>query len=629
VRPARILPALLLLAGAAWPQRLEPVRWSLQIEPPSVPPGGRVLARLTARMDPGWHLYSLTTPRPPIATTVTLAPQPAIESVRAYQPQPARKLDPNFNTETETFDGEVTFLLEVKLAAQAPAGVVEVLAQPRFQACDDRQCLPPRRAVVRASFTVDPKARPQDLAIPPGYQAVPPASGGAASAAPAPPAGEPVRAEGTPQALPIFAFLAFGFGLAAVFTPCVFPMIPITVSYFLNKPAAGRGRAVFEAAVFSLGIIVLFTGLGLLVTALIGPFGIVQLGSDPWVNGFIAAVFLAFGLSLLGAFELAVPSGVLTRLDQASRGGGLAGTLLMGLTFALTAFACVGPFVGTLLAASLAEGGFKPALGMLAFAAGLASPFFLLAVFPSYLARMPRSGGWLPRVKVALGFLILAAMFKYLSAVDKVLGWNLLTRERFLAVWIVLIGLAGLYLLGLLRLPGVKPEEPLGLPRLLVGAGLLVFALSLLPGMFGARLGELDAYVPAPSGEGFAAAERQGLHWMKNQYPEALARARREGKPLLVSFTGYACTNCQWMKANMFTRPEVAAALERFVLLELYTDGTDAHSQQNQQLQETRFRTVAIPYYAILSPEETVLATFAGLTRDPGRFLQFLRAAGG
>lgn len=584
-----------------------------------------MVGRLIARMDPGWHLYSMTTPRPPIATTVELSPDPAIESIRIYQPEPARKPDPNFGTETETYAGEVTFLLFIRLSKAASPGEIELVARPRFQACDDRQCLPPRRVSVSARVIVDPAAAAAAPVIPAGYSLVsgPPEPAGAASSEPAAPPSEP------PRGLPLFLLVALGFGLAAIFTPCVFPMIPITVSFFLNKPATSRTRGLFEAAVFAAGIIVLFTGLGLLVTALLGPFGMVQLGSNPWVNGFIAAVFVIFALSLLGAFEIRLPSALLTRLDQASRGGGLAGVLLMGLTFSLTAFACVGPFVGTLLAASLAEGGWKPALGMLGFAIGLASPFFLLALFPSWLARLPRSGGWMERVKIVLGFIILAAALKYLSAVDKVLGWNVLTRERFLAAWIVLFVLAGLYLLGLLRLPGVRPDEPLGLVRLFTGAALLAFAVSLIPGMFGGRLGELDAFVPPASESSLPGASADGgLRWMKNQYEQALARARQEGKPVFISFTGYACTNCQWMKANMFTRPEIASALEKFVLLELYTDGADAASEENQRLQESRFRTVAIPYYAILSPDEKVIATFAGLTRDPERFLSFLRAAG-
>jgi len=333
---------------------------------------------------------------------------------------------------------------------------------------------------------------------------------------------------------------------------------------------------------------------------------------------------------LLGAFEIRLPSIVLTRLDRASQRGGFAGTLLMGLSFSLAAFACVGPFVGALLAASIQGGGLKPLLGMVVFATGLASPFFLLVLFPSYLQRLPKAGSWMVRVKVVLGFVILAAMFKYWSNVDQVMQWGLLGRERFLAVWIVLFSVAGLYLLGLLRIEGADPDERLGLGRLFAGAAFLVLAVSLLPGMFGGRLGELDAYVP-PAGDGgvstLSGSAGGGPAWMRNQYPEALLKAKEEGKLVLVNFTGYACTNCHWMKANMFPRPAIAEALERFVLVELYTDGVDEASQSNQQLQEQKFSTIAIPYYAILNPDESVLATFAGLTRDPEEFLAFLNTS--
>ena len=316
---------------------------------------------------------------------------------------------------------------------------------------------------------------------------------------------------------------------------------------------------------------------------------------------------------------------MLTRLTRASEGGGILGTLLMGLTFSLSAFACVGPFVGTLLAASVSSGGARPFAGMLAFAAGLATPFFFLALFPSYLKRMPKSGGWLERVKVVMGFLVLAAMFKYLSDVDQVMQWNELTRARFLAAWIVLFALAGLYLIGLLRLRGDRADDPAGPARLLTGTVFLAFALSLIPGMFGERLGELDAYVP-PASSAVLSTPGASLEWMKNQYREALAKARAEGKRVFVSFSGYACTNCHWMETNMFTRPEIAAALKDYVLVDLYTDGTDAASEQNQALENAKFSTVAIPYYAILDPDEKVVATFPGLTRDPAEFLRFLRS---
>jgi thiol:disulfide interchange protein DsbD len=312
-------------------------------------------------------------------------------------------------------------------------------------------------------------------------------------------------------------------------------------------------------------------------------------------------------------------------MDRTSQRGGIVGTLLMGLTFALTSFACVGPFMGALLAASVQGDRMQPVLGMATFATGLASPFFFLALVPGVLARMPQSGGWLALVKVVLGFVLIAIALKYVSSVDQVLQSNVLTRERFLAAWVVLFALPGLYLLGFLRLPGIKPEEPLNLKRLFAGAAFLVFSLSLLPGMFGARLGELDAYVPSPAGSTYASSGGEKLDWMKDQYQEALARSRQENKLLFVSFTGYACTNCKWMKANMFTRPEVAAMLRNFVLVELYTDGTGPEAEEFQRLQETKFQSVSIPFYAILDADERVIASSAGSTRDTSKFLAFLK----
>jgi thiol:disulfide interchange protein DsbD len=357
----------------------------------------------------------------------------------------------------------------------------------------------------------------------------------------------------------------------------------------------------------------------------VGPFGVVQLASNPWVNGFIALIFGAFALSLLGAFEITLPSSLLTKLDAASRRGGYLGTLLMGLTFSLTSFACVGPFLGTILAASVQQKGAQPVLGMASFATGLASPFFFLAAFPSYLKKLPRSGGWLARVKVVMGFAVLAFMLKYASNVDLVLQTNWITRERFLAAWFVLFTMAGLYLLGLLRLEGIEPGDALGIGRLLTASAILIFAFSLLPGMFGVPLGELDAFIPvATSSPGRASAEA-GQTWMKNQYREALDQARQQNKLVLVSFTGYACTNCHWMKANMWPRPEIAEAMKDLVLVELYTDGTDKASEENQKLEDQRFQTVAIPYYAILDPDGKVLATLPGRSTNAQEVLAFVK----
>jgi thiol:disulfide interchange protein DsbD len=312
-------------------------------------------------------------------------------------------------------------------------------------------------------------------------------------------------------------------------------------------------------------------------------------------------------------------------MDAAGRRGGYAGTLIMGLTFSLTSFACVGPIVGPLLVASVQDRGIQPILGMLCFATGLAAPFFFLALFPSYLQRLPKRGMWMARVKVVLGFVILAAAIKYLSNVNEVLQFGFLTRERFLSAWIVLLAMAGLYLLGFLRLEGISPDDRLGVGRALLGALFLIVALSLVPGLWGAKLGEIDAYVPVASQTGFGGSTAsENMPWLKDKYREALAQARREGKLVLVDFTGYACTNCKWMKANMFTRPEIAALAKNFVAVELYTDGSDEASKANQEMEEKRFKTVAIPFYVILDPDEKVLATFPGLTRNPQEFEAFL-----
>ncbi|HYO81966.1 MAG TPA: cytochrome c biogenesis protein CcdA, partial [Bryobacteraceae bacterium] len=613
--------ALLSLAALPlFPQSRNPVKWTVTPESASVSPGGLVPLKFRATIDSGWHIYSLTNPEGgPTPTTIkVIPPHPAVARLRLYSQKPHTKYDANFQMNVEALEGDVTLLGALEIAGEAQPGEVEAPLLIRYQACTDKECLP-KKLTVPVKLRVQPGVASAAWSLPPDYLE---------ATGPSKAASQPAqqKSDAPPQELGPFLAVAFGFGLAAIFTPCVFPMIPITMSFFLQRPGATRGDSVRQAVLFCLGIVVLFTVMGAAVTALAGPFGVVQLGSNPWVNGFIALVFVTFGLSLLGAFEITLPSGLLTRMNQASERGGITGTLLMGLTFSLTSFACVGPFVGTLLAGSVQGGGVQPLLGMMAFSSGLAAPFFALALFPSWLQRMPRSGGWLARVKVVLGFIILAAALKYVSSVDQVLQWNVLTRERFLAFWIVLFALPGLYLLGMLRMEGIRQDETVGVGRTLAGAIFLIFAISLFPGMFGGGLGELDAYIPlraesaAVSGSSTATSV-----WMKNDLEGALTRARQENKQVMVNFTGYACTNCHWMKANMFTRPQVAQALGNYVLVELYTDGTDAVSEANQKLQETQFSTVAIPFYAIFDADRRVVGTFAGLTRSESDFLTFLK----
>ena len=615
---AKIVALAVWVPALAFAQaRLDPVQWTMTSTAEVAKAGATVPLRLTAKIEPGWHLYSLTIPKNLLPTKITLQDNPAVDSYTVYQPAGVRAMDPNFKEVVETYSNQAEFWIPATLKKDA-AGPVELTAQVRYRACDDKQCLNPKTKTAAFKLTAAAFA-PQiaDFKAPAGYIEVKP---GATPVEEAQPLVSAENAPASSQGLAAFALTAFGFGLAAIFTPCVFPMIPITVSFFLNQ----RGGIV-QALVFSLGIVVLFCALGLGVTALAGPIGISRLGGNPWVNAFIAGVFAIFAISLLGAFEITLPSGMLTRLDSASRRGGYFGTLLMGLTFSLTSFACVGPFVGPLLASSVQAQGSQPVVGMAAFAGGLASPFFFLAAFPSYLKKLPKSGGWMARVKVVMGFVLLAVMLKYVSNIDQVLQSNLLTRERFLAAWFVLFALPGLYLLGLLRLEGIEAEDKLGIGRLLFAGGFLIFAVSLLPGMFGAPLGELDAYVPAATGGLSGNTSTAGsLQWMKNDYRAALDRGRQENKLVLVTFTGYACTNCHWMKANMFPRPEIADLAKDLVLVELYTDGSDAASEENAKLEDTKFASVSTPLFVLLDAKENVLAT-SGYTRDTQEFLAFLK----
>ncbi|HUA82738.1 MAG TPA: protein-disulfide reductase DsbD domain-containing protein [Bryobacteraceae bacterium] len=613
-----ILAAGVCLLAPVFGAKLDPVQWNLNSDQAKAAPGSSVTLKLTAQLQTGWHLYSLTTPAGgPIPTTVKLTDNPAIDSFKLYQPKPERKFDPNFNLDTETFENQVVFWITANLKKDAPAGSADLTAEVRYQSCNDKVCLPPKTKTASFTLAVDPSAAAAAaFVVPAGYALIGPV-------APAAPDKSVTTVQATSDNIWAFLLTAFGFGLATIFTPCVFPMIPMTVSFFLNQ----RG-GIGQALVFSLGIIVLFCALGFGVAAAVGPFGVVQLASNPWVNGFIALVFGVFALSLLGAFEITLPSSMLTKLDSASRRGGYFGTLLMGVTFTLTSFACIGPFLGTILFASVQQKGAQPVLGMASFATGLALPFFFLAAFPSYLKKLPKSGGWLARVKVVMGFAVLAFMLKYLSNVDLVLQTNWLTRERFLAAWFVLSAMAGLYLLGLLHLEGVEPGEHLGVARLLTASAILIFAFSLLPGMFGAPLGDLDAFVPPPAANEAGAQAQAGQIWMKNQYREALSLAKQQNKHVLVAFTGYACTNCHWMKANMWPRPEIADAMKDLVLVELYTDGTDKESAEFQKLEEDRFQTTAIPYYAIMDADGKVIARLEGRSTDEKQVLQFVKSRG-
>lgn len=625
---APALLALLLIVGStAGAQIYDPVQWELELEPTEAATGSTVLARLTATIEDGWHIYSTTTPEG-IALTLEIAESEALEDWKPYQPSPEVVYDPNFQADVEWYTSEAEFLFALDLASGA-SGSYPIEAKVRYGACDDRQCLPPKRKSASAEVSIGPDFSLAAMAVPSGYQPAREVVRSAGDSSGSGGTSGVVQALGSDDVgLVAFSLLALGFGFLAILTPCVFPMIPVYMSSFMDGGERSWGATLRQAGTFCLGVVVLFTAIGGLLSAILGPFGLSQIGANPWVNLLIAGFMCIFALSMLGAFEISIPSSWTTGASERSTGTGVVATLMLSLVFTLASFACTGPFIGALLADSVASGraAYYPVLGMALFSSGLAAPFMALALFPALMTRLPRSGGWMAMSKRVVGIVVLAVALKFFGNVDQMFGLGMLSRERFLAIWIVLFAAAALYLWGVLRHKDDGPLEGVGLVRLGTGTLFMALSISLVPGMFGGGLGELEAHVPEGSVSGMATGA-EGLEWRKDDYRGAFASAQGEGKTLLVSFTGYACSNCKWMKANMFTRPEIVELARQMVLVELYTDGFDEASERHQQMQVERFRSSGIPFYALIRPDSSVAATFAGQTRDTSEFREFLLSA--
>jgi len=416
-------------------------------------------------------------------------------------------------------------------------------------------------------------------------------------------------------------------------------MVPITVSYFTNHAAGNRAGAVRDAVIYALGIILTFTALGVALAVLFGAAGINKFAANPWINLAITAIFLSFALSLFGAYNLQVPSSVLTKLDAVTRSkesSRVIGPLLMGLTFSLTSFTCTAPFVGTLLVMAAQGKWIYPAIGMLAFSTVFALPFFILALAPQLVSQLPKSGGWLNSVKVVMGLLEIAAAMKFLSNVDLVWHWGIFTREVVLASWVAVALLITLYLLGKFQLSHDSAVARIGAMRLLITLVSLAFSFYLLTGLFGRRLGELESFLPPAtensssavlaSGNNTAAVTPNGeLTWITNDYESALKQAKAEHKLVFIDFTGYTCTNCRWMEVNMFTKAPVREQLAKYVRVRLYTDGEGQVFEKQQQMQQEKFGTVALPLYAVVNSDGNALTTFPGLTRNEVEFVSFLK----
>jgi thiol:disulfide interchange protein len=672
----RLFPLAFLLCAAmfathgAFAQSLFPapsspqVKWSASLRPADARRGEGAQIVVSAQIPKGWHLYSTTTPKGgPLKTTLKIAPNSALVASGApVQPKPHVKLDAGFKINVETYDGAVAFGLPVKLKANAPAKT-QIALQVRSMICNATTCLPPRNEVV--SLVVQPAkgaaranhAKPITQVPPQPPNAATTKSSdtsssgattsGAASTSDQNNATSSTRLAQTASGdnsndiagrvrraqsngIASFLLLAMTMGFAALLTPCVFPMIPITISVF-SKPESGATKRDLRAPIaYCLGIIGTFTLIGLVVSAVFGASGITRLAANPVLNVAMATLFTVLALNLFGVFEIIVPSRILQRVQsqqgaQSSSRSRLVVPLLMGLTFTLTSFTCTVPFVGTLLVATSKGSAWWPLLGMLAFSSAFALPFFLLALFPQWLARLPKAGSWMVSVKATMGFLELAAALKFLSQADYVWNLGVLTRPVFLSLWSTLAIVAGFYLLRWLRLPHESSTQKPGLMRRALGIAFCAAGVYLLAGTGGQSLGILDAY-PPPADYGSRVLSASAVQW-HDDYEQAAARAKSQSKPLLINFTGYACTNCRVMESNVLPQPQVRRAIDNFVAVELYTDGEDAASKRNSKLQQQKFGTVALPLYVVVSPEGKELARLEGLNRDPQAFVDFLQRA--
>lgn len=440
-----------------------------------------------------------------------------------------------------------------------------------------------------------------------------------------------------------FLWIAIVAGATSLLTPCVFPMIPITVSFF-TKRAEKKTKGLVDSIAYGLGIMSTFTILGVILAAVLGPTGVGDFATNPWVNIFIAGIFFIFAFNLFGAFEIQIPTKILNKLNMASRKNGVFSVILMGLTFSLTSFTCTVPFVGTALISASDGEWFYPIIGMLAFSGTFAIPFFLLSLFPRSLSSLPKAGGWMNNLKVVMGFLEIAAALKFVSNVDLVWGWGILSRELFLSVWIGCCILSAIYLLGFFRMPLDTPLEKVGALRAVFVIVFMTCTFYFLSGLFGKPLGELDAFLPPDNyrelmnggSTNMAVNSKEVVTHKKveakdyvahdnwhSDYKAALAESKKTGKPIFIDFTGFTCTNCRWMEKNMFIKESVRQRLDQFVKVQLYTDRPQEPYVSNKKMQLDRFKDVALPLYVIVTPEDKTIATIS-YTRSEEEFVGFL-----
>mgnify|MGYP003321902005 FL=1 len=603
-----------VLIGIGYSQFKTPVTISTEVENSSRP-GEVAHVLIKASMDDEWHIYALENAgEGPVASRIKISGDIVDEQGLIEHREPTEKFDEGFGVKTRFFKGTTDFRVPIRIKEDAPIGEKTLSVYMLYQVCNESLCYPPAEVNIDASIIIEDGPVREEFS-----EFVPKRTVSSSS--------EINLDDAIAAGFWSFVLLSISMGFLALLTPCVFPMIPITVSFFTHQGELEDQKPLNQAIVYTLGIVATFSILGMILAVTLGATGANQLAANPWVNLFIGSLFVYFALSLFGAYEIQLPQSLRQlSLDQEKRGGYI-GTLFMAVTFTLTSFTCTVQFVGLLLVAASQGQWFWPLLGMIVFSTAFAAPFFFLALFPQYLAKMPKSGGWLNSVKVVMGFLELAAAFKFFSNTDLVWGWGFFTFNSVLAIWTMIMFFTGLYLLGKIQLPHDSKLESLGVARMMLSLFFLTFSLYMGTGLFGRPIhGMIYSYLPPKLEKEFSAVDKDNntekLIWYSN-LEQAFTEAKLVEKPIFLDFTGYTCTNCRWMETNIFTLKDVEDRFNELILVHLYTDGGENHKEY-QQYEIERFGTAALPYYVILSPQDEVLATFPGLTRDVDEFLDFL-----
>ena len=624
--PLLLLAALLTLAGTAQARTVLPVHFTVSATPSPAHPGEVVTVTIKTQIDPGWHVYSVVPAATGPAATQIVSAGDAAPLGTTTEDAPISRFDPNFQTQVAYHEGSAVFSRQFRIGASAPS-----LVTLHYQTCNDHVCLPPTDVSLPLTLAVVPGA------VRAAYQNGPPAPilGSQSQSRAGTQAGTQANTlpsqSGSPElgrgGLFFFLLAAVGAGLLALITPCVFPLVPITLTSFVKQADGDKGKLVRLSAGYALGIVLLYVLLGGVVTATLGAAGINNIAANPWVNLGIFLVFVVFAFSFFETIQLTLPANLTALQGAAKAKGGLAGLALLGITFVLASFTCTAPFLGTLLVTAASGARLLPLLGMTVFSVAFVSPFLVFAAFPQWISKIPKGGIWLARVKATLGFIELAAALKFLSNADQVWNWKLLTQPVLLAAWAVIFICAALYLFGTLKFGVVgELEEPgakVTAPRAAV-AGVFAFAaLFCFWGLAGRSIGALGTFLPPAGYGGAASAASANTLPFLTDYQAALAQAKAENKPLFVDFTGVTCTNCRWNEINVFPRREVKSQLADYVRVQLYTDRPG--DAANQKLQETKFGDVALPLYAVVDPQTGgIVGKYAGTITNAADFTRFL-----